>query len=418
MTEKLFYKDSHLSEFEAEVVSCCPGEKGLFQVGLDRTAFFPEGGGQYADTGLLGGANVLDVQEADGRIIHFTDAPLESGSRVRGELDWEERFMKMQQHTGEHIVSGLVHSRFGYRNVGFHLGSEDCTMDFNGEMTVEELADIELEANRAVWKNLKVETVYPPRDELARMEYRSKIEIEGPVRIIVIPGYDRCACCAPHVERTGEIGLIKLTNVQRYKGGVRVTMLCGVRALADYEVKQQQAKAVGAMLCARENETAEAVGHLKNECEALKYALGEKEKMLVSGMADLVPDGEEAVCLFPDGIEGDSMRRLMNRVLEAGHILCAVFCRSGEPKENEQKESEPGRSGTGGRSGESAGKTKTDYRYVIGSRILDVRSVARELNSAFDGRGGGKPEMVQGTARGSEEELRAWLLKKAEEMAS
>ena len=259
MTEKLFYKDSHLSEFEAEVVSCCPGENGLFEVELDRTAFFPEGGGQYADTGLLGEAKVLDVQEESGRIIHFTDAPLETGSRVKGSLDWEERFMKMQQHTGEHIVSGLVHSRFGYRNVGFHLGSEDCTMDFNGEITLEELADIELEANCAVWKNLKVETVYPPRGELERMEYRSKIEIEGPVRIIVIPGYDRCACCAPHVGRTGEIGMIKLTNIQRYKGGVRVTMLCGVRALADYAVKQQQAKTVGAMLCAKENETAEAV---------------------------------------------------------------------------------------------------------------------------------------------------------------
>ena len=396
MTEKLFYKDSHLSEFEAEVVSCCPGENGLFEVELDRTAFFPEGGGQYADTGLLGEAKVLDVQEESGRIIHFTDAPLETGSRVKGSLDWEERFMKMQQHTGEHIVSGLVHSRFGYRNVGFHLGSEDCTMDFNGEITPEELADIELEANRAVWKNLKVETVYPPRGELERMEYRSKIEIEGPVRIIVIPGYDRCACCAPHVGRTGEIGMIKLTNIQRYKGGVRVTMLCGVRALADYAVKQQQAKTVGAMLCAKENETAEAVGHLKEEYEDLKYALGEKEKMLVSCMADLVPDGEEAVCLFPDEMEGDSMRMLMNRVLERGHILCAVFCRCSEPKEN---------------------GPKTAYRYVIGSRTLDMRSVVREFNPAFDGRGGGKPAMVQGTAHGSEAELRTWILKKAEEMS-
>lgn len=404
MTEKLFYKDSHLSEFEAEVISCCPADGNLYEIELDRTAFFPEGGGQYADTGMLGEAKVLDVQEEDGRIIHFTDAPLETGTRVKGSLDWEERFMKMQQHTGEHIVSGLVHSRFGYRNVGFHLGSEDCTMDFNGEITPKELADIELEANRAVWKDLKVETVYPVRGELDRMEYRSKIEIPGRVRIIVIPGYDRCACCAPHVERTGEIGLIKLTNVQRYKGGVRVTMLCGVRALADYASKQRQAKAVGAMLCAKENETAEAVEHLKNECADLKYALGEKEKMLVRCMADLVPDGEEAVCLFPDEMEGDSMRMLMNQVLEEGHVLCAVFCKSGEPKDSDP-----------GKSGEEPGRAA--YRYVIGSRTMDMRSMVRELNSAFEGRGGGKPEMVQGTARGREEELKAWILKKAEEMA-
>lgn len=389
MTEKLFYKDSHLSEFEAEVISCRPADGGMYEIELDRTAFFPEGGGQYADTGRLGEAEVLDVREEGGRIIHFTDGPLEPGNRVKGLLDWEERFMKMQQHTGEHIVSGLVHSRFGYRNVGFHLGSEDCTMDFNGEITPEELADIEFEANRAVWKDLKVESVYPVRGELDRMEYRSKIEIPGPVRIIVIPGYDRCACCAPHVERTGEIGLIKLTNVQRYKGGVRVTMLCGVRALTDYAAKQQQAKTVGAMLCAKENETAEAVEHLKNEYADLKYALAEKEKTLISCMADQVPAGEEAVCLFPDEMEGDSMRMLMNRVLEAGHKLCAVFCRSGG----------------------------TAYRYVIGSRTLDMRTVVRDFNAVFEGRGGGKPEMVQGTARGSEEELKAWILKKAEETA-
>ena len=403
MTEKLFYKDSHLSEFEAEVISCRPTDGGVFEVELDRTAFFPEGGGQYADTGMLGEAKVLDVQEEDGRIIHFTDGPLEAGTCVKGILDWVERFMKMQQHTGEHIVSGLVHSRFGYRNVGFHLGSEDCTMDFNGEITPEELADIELEANRAVWKNLKVETVYPVRNELDRMEYRSKIEILGPVRIIVIPGCDRCACCARHVERTGEIGLIKLTGVQRYKGGARVTMLCGVRALADYAVKQQQAKVVGAMLCAKENETAEAVEHLKNECADLKYALGEKDKALIGCIADLVPAGDEAVCLFPEGIEGESMRLLMNRVLETGHALCAVFSRSGV------------RDSAGEKAGEE--KEPAAYRYVIGSRALDMRAVAKEFNAAFDGRGGGKPEMVQGTARGIEEEIKAWILEKAEGMA-
>lgn len=413
MTEKLFYKDSHLSEFEAEVIACCPADGEKYEVELDRTAFFPEGGGQYADTGVLGGVKVLDVREEDGRILHITDAPLETGIRVRGILDWEERFMKMQQHTGEHIVSGLVHSRFGYRNVGFHLGSEDCTMDFNGEITPEELAQIELEANRAVWKNLKVETVYPPRDELARMEYRSKIEIQGAVRIIVIPGYDRCACCAPHVERTGEIGEIKLTGVQRYKGGVRVTMLCGVRALADHSVKQRQAKAVGAMLCAKENETAEAVEHLKKECEDLKHALGEKEKTLIRCMAEAVPAGEEAVCLFPDEIEGESMRLLMNRVLEGGHVLCAVFCRNG---------GNSGKGGNIGKCGNSARKPAEEavvaggaavYRYVIGSRDLDTRALAREFNAAFCGRGGGRPEMVQGTAEGSREEIEAWILEKA-----
>ena len=401
MTEKLFYEDSHLAEFEATVIACRRREEAVpeaekqicYEIELDRTAFFPEGGGQYADTGVLACAGstvrVLDVQEEGGHICHLADGPLEAGSSVTGRIDWDERFMKMQQHTGEHIVSGLVHARFAYNNVGFHLGSGDCTMDFNGEITPEELAQIEMEANRAVWKNLEVQTLYPAREELAQMEYRSKIEIEGQVRIIVIPGYDCCACCAPHVSRTGEIGLIKLTNVQRYKGGVRVTMLCGVRALADYRVKQEQAKAVSAMLCAKENETAEAVEHLREECASLKYEIAEKEKKLIACRAELVPAGEEAICVFSEEIEGESMRLLMNCVLEAGHCLCAVF----HPVSGD-------------------GRT---YRYVIGSRTQDMRALAKEFNAAFEGRGGGRPEMIQGTASGKEEEIRAWIMEKAED---
>ena len=404
MTEKLFYQDSHLAEFEAEVISCEPagadfdesgkGQPHLWAAELDRTAFFPEGGGQYADTGVLGGVRVVDVQEKEDRILHLLDAPLEPGIRVAGMIDREERFMKMQQHSGEHIVSGLVNSRFGYHNVGFHLGSEDCTMDFDGELTKEQLSEIEREANRAVWKNLEIQTLYPSKEELAGMEYRSKIEIEGQVRIIVVPGYDVCACCAPHVSRTGEIGVIKLTHVQRYKGGSRVTMLCGVRALADYAEKQEQAGEISALLCAKENEIAESVQRLKDEANALKYALVEKEKKLIAAKTELIPKDGKPVCVFAEDVEGDSMRMLMNLVLEAGHGLCAVF----------------------------HGNDNDGYRYVIGSReqdgrIINMRGFAKEFNAAFNGRGGGKPEMVQGTARGSKEEMRAWILEKAGEIS-
>ena len=394
MTEKLFYRDSHLTEFEAKVLSCepvnpdiLPGHSGEYAAELDRTAFFPEGGGQYADTGVLGGVRVTDVQEKDGRILHLLECPLEPGTCVSGRIDWEERFMKMQQHSGEHIVSGLVHSAFGYNNVGFHLGSEDCTMDFDGELSKEQLVHIEQEANRAVWKNLKIQALYPSAEELARMEYRSKIEIEGQVRIIVVPGYDVCACCAPHVSYTGEIGLIKLTHVQRYKGGARVTMLCGVRALQDYEVKQEQAGEISALLCAKENEIAESVRHLRDEADNLKYELGEKEKKLIAVKAEMIPKDGKPVCIFTEDIEGDSMRLLMNLVLEAGHNVCAVF----------------------------HGNDSEGYRYVIGSRTQNMRELVKEFNAAFDGRGGGKPEMVQGTARGCESEMKTWILRKAEE---
>ncbi|HJC74545.1 MAG TPA: hypothetical protein H9697_06315 [Candidatus Mediterraneibacter faecavium] len=394
MTEKLFYQDSHLAEFEAKVLSCMPvppdilpGRSGGYAAELDRTAFFPEGGGQYADTGVLGGVRVTDVQEKDGRILHLLERPLEPGSCVKGCIDWEERFMKMQQHSGEHIVSGLVHSTFGYDNVGFHLGSEDCTMDFNGELTKEQLVQIEQEANRAVWKNLEIQTLYPSKEELAGMEYRSKIEIEGQVRIIVVPGYDVCACCAPHVSHTGEIGLIKLTHVQRYKGGARVTMLCGGRALQDYETKQEQAGQISALLCAKENEIAEAVRHLRDEADSLKYELGEKEKKLIAAKAEMIPKDGGPVCVFTEDIAGDSMRLLMNLVLEAGHSVCAVF----------------------------HGNDSDGYRYVIGSRTQNMRELVKGFNAAFDGRGGGKPEMVQGTARGCEDEMRTWILEKAGE---
>ena len=390
MTEKLFYKDSHLSKFDAEVLSCVrakrqqvkdsfgrlDGKAGeYYEIELDRTAFFPEGGGQYADTGVLYMADddtcgldetarkkvqVLDVRERNGRIFHITDGFIEAKTAVKGSIDWEERFMKMQQHTGEHIVSGLIHAAYGYNNVGFHLGSEDCTMDFDGEITEEELRRIEAEANKAVWKNLKVFTHYPKKEELSQIEYRSKIEIEGQVRIIEIPGYDCCACCAPHVTYTGEIGLIKLVGMQRYKGGVRVTMLCGGRAMADYALKQKQAKEISAMLCAKENELTDAVAHLQKELAEKKTELAEKEQELIRCKAEQIPESEQIVCIFPEGIQGDSLRILMNAVLEKNRKLCAVF----------------------------SGNDAAGYRYVIGSRDVDVRNMAKELNAAFEGRGG------------------------------
>lgn len=367
--------------FTAKVLECIPEGK-RYQVVLDRTAFFPEGGGQYADKGWLEDRiRVLDVQERDGRILHMTDQPILAGSLVSGEIDWPERFMKMQQHTGEHIVSGLVHGRFGYNNVGFHLGSADCTMDFNGEITREELREIEFQANEAVANDLDILVSYPSKEELAGLEYRSKIEIEGQVRIVTIPGYDVCACCAPHVAKTGEIGIIKLTGVQRYKGGSRVTMLCGFRGLADYNRKAASVKQISSLLCAKEDEVAEAVEHLKEECGYLKTKLAEQQKEILRLKARECDGREAAVCLFESKLEGDGPRLLMNLVLERGHELCAVFC----------------------------GNDEDGYRYVIGSDQVDLRNLAKKLNAAFSGRGGGKPEMVQGSLKGTEEELKAWI---------
>ena len=369
-----------MKEFEARVLSCEACEEGGgFWTVLDQTCFFPEGGGQYADTGYLGETKVVDARERDGIVYHRTEAPLEPGKLVRGRIDWKERFEKMQQHTGEHIVSGLVHSRFGYNNVGFHLGSDYCTMDFDGPISPEELREIEWEANRAVALDLEVIVQYPSKEELGHMEYRSKIEIEGQVRIVSVPGYDVCACCAPHVDRTGEIGLIKLVNRMNYKGGERITMLCGFRALRDYDSKLTAAREIGALLCEKEDQIAGAVRRQKEELEKQKYENGRLIHQLLVFRAKEIPVEGSMTAVFTDDIRGDAPRELMNLLLERGAFICGVFAAAGD----------------GG------------WRYVIGSRQADVRPLGKALNSRFEGRGGGKPGMVQGTLTGSEADIRA-----------
>lgn len=384
MTEKLFYEDSHMVTFLATVVSCEKSEE-TYEVVLDRTAFFPEGGGQYADTGLLDGVKVLDVQERAGVIYHETKQPLEIGKTVQGTIDWEERFSKMQQHSGEHIVSGLVHALCGYDNVGFHMGKDAITMDFNGSITKEQLKEIERKANEAVVKNLDICVVYPSKEELASISYRSKIEIEGQVRIVEIPGYDVCACCAPHVKKTGEIGLIKLLNVQNYKGGVRISMLCGFRALEDYEKKSEHVKQISVLLSAPEDEIFSEVSRLKEEIASKKAQVVQLQEKLLVHKVEQIPESEKVVILFEEELEGNAPRELVNLVVERGACVGAVF----------------------------AGTEKKGYRYVIGSKNCDTRIFAKRLNETFGGRGGGKPEMVQGSCVGTEA-----LIRKEVEMCS
>lgn len=381
-TDKLFYQDSHRKVFTAGVLSCEP-YKDQYQVVLDQTAFFPEGGGQYADTGFLDTVRVLDVQEQEGILYHLTEEPLETGAEVSGRINWDVRFDNMQQHTGEHIVSGLIHERFGYNNVGFHLGKDYCTMDFDGPITAEELKEIERRANEAVWKNLEVVVTYPSKEELEVLEYRSKIEIEGQVRIVTISEYDVCACCAPHVKRTGEIGVIKLVNRIRYKGGERITMLCGSRALRDYDRKDENVKEISTLLCAKELEVSEAVQHLKKEQEARKgEVLSLRQKLLTLRAQEIPVDAEHITMVFDAELAGNDLRDLMNLLLSKGARVCAVF----------------------------AGTDEGGYRYVIGSRSQDVRLIAKRLNETFSGRGGGKPEMVQGTIQGKQAEIENAIL--------
>ena len=377
MTRKLFYEDSHMITFSATVQAC---EKvgDYYEAVLDRTAFFPEGGGQEADTGVIDGVNVLDAQERDRLIYHKTEKPLEVGKAVEGQIDWNKRFSNMQQHSGEHIVSGIVHATYGYDNVGFHMGKDAITIDFNGPLTKEQLKDIEIKANEAVVADLDVQVQYPTREELANIKYRSKIEIEGQVRLVTIPGHDACACCAPHVKKTGEIGSIKFVGLQNYKGGVRVSMLCGFRALEDYEAKSERMKELSVLLSAPEHEIIHEVERLREEISAYKYEIAKLQEKLLIFQANEIAEGQELVMLFESGLEGNGPRELVNLLVAKQTKVAAVF----------------------------AGNDADGYRYVIGSKTVDVRPIATELNQACAGRGGGKPEMVQGSLASSEAKIR------------
>ena len=380
MSEKLFYEDSHMVSFSA-IVEACERVDEHYEAVLSRTAFFPEGGGQYADTGFIDGVRVFDVQEKQGKIYHKLEQEISVGKEVTGMIDWEERFSKMQNHSGEHIISGLVHKHFGYDNVGFHMGKDAITMDFNGTITKEQLKEIEKEANAIVYQNLPIETLYPSKSELETLVYRSKIEIEGQVRIVRIPDCDVCACCAPHCKTTGEIGTIKLVGMQNYKGGVRISMLAGFRALEDYDTKSENVKRISMLLSAKEFEIADEVEKLKEELMAKKSQIQELKRMLLNHKVEAMGENQEAVILFESDLDGNGPRELANLLLAKGTKLAAVFAGS-----------------------------EGNYRYVIGSKSVDTRSIAKSLNEKFQGRGGGKPDMVQGSVMGEENGVREEVL--------
>ena len=381
MTKKLYYTDGHLFDFTAQVLRC--GEnKGRWEIVLDETAFFPEGGGQAADRGTLGDVKVLDVHEKDGEVVHYCDGPLPVGTSVAGQVDRELRLCRMQNHSGEHIFSGTAHRLYGCENVGFHMGEGDLTIDFDRELSEEEIRAVETQANEAVRADLPIEITFPTPEELAALEYRSKKELTGEVRIVTIPGVDCCACCAPHVSRTGEVGVIKVMNAERHRGGVRLVLSCGMWALEDYRRKQQSAAEISALLSAKRDEITPAVQRLLHERDALKEKNALLAMELIQFKAAQQPETEGNICLFeaiPDEI---AVRELVNLLMEKAGGLAAVFF--------------PGE--TGG------------YRYIIGSRSIDLRKASKAINAGIGGRGGGRPEMIQGSASASEDEIRGFLL--------
>lgn len=378
-TRRLYYEDVYIKEFKAKVKECRKGEK-FYEILLDQSAFYPEGGGQPCDLGTLGGAEVKDVQEKDGELIHYMETSFDPGDEVQGKINWERRFDLMQQHSGEHIVSGLVHEKYGYDNVGFHMSSDVITIDFSGVLTEEQLAKIEEETNRKIWENGEVEIFYPKKEELERLSYRSKKELTGKVRLVQFPGADLCACCGTHVMRAGEIGMVKLLTVEKFREGVRVTMISGRRVLDYLNMVNGQNHQISVKLSAKTEETAQAVERLHEENYRLKGQILHLTQELCDTEAKRF-EGAGSVLIFHEGLEGDSVRKMADAVMETCAGCCAVFSRNEDGS----------------------------YKYAMGEKNGDLRQFTKEMNQALNGRGGGKPFFVQGSVKAEEDEIRRFF---------
>ena len=378
MTEKLFYNDPFLKEFTATVLSCEEGKNG-WAVTLDRTAFYPEGGGQPADFGTLGAVKVTDTRDKGGVVTHICDGPLTVGSTVTGRIDFDRRFDFMQQHSGEHIVSGMICEAFHCDNVGFHVGHDVVTIDFNAEMTMADLRDIELRANRYIWENHPIVITYPSPEELAALDDRSKKELSGQVRIVSYPGADCCACCGTHVTASGQVGLVKLLSCQKFREGVRIEMVSGKRALDCFTTTLEQNTRVSQLLCAKPTATSEAVERLQKQVYALQGRITALEESDFERKAQQLTGAGDTL-LVEGPMSSDSVRKLCNSVMLACGGRCAVFA------------------GEGG-----------VYQYAIGQEGGDLRALGKALNAALSGRGGGKPNFIQGSVSAEETAIRAFF---------
>ena len=368
-TEKLYYQDPFMGEFTATVLACEAGKTG-FQVVLDRTAFYPEGGGQPADHGTLGGSNVTDVHEKDGVIFHTCDQAVEIGETVTGRIDWARRFDHMQQHSGEHIISGILCRDYRCDNVGFHMGADTVTIDYNADISWEQALDAQRKANQVIWADREVEIDYPSPAQLAALDYRSKKELTGKVRIVTFPEADCCACCGTHVLRAGQVGIIKVLSCQKFREGVRLEILCGKRAL-DYLCRTyDQARAIGQQLSVKPQDTLAAVERLEAELSAAKVRMAQLEEAVFESMAR-DNEGRGDVVLFQPPMKGDSVRKLADAVAKRCGGLAAVFA---------------------GEDGQ--------YAYaLVRADGADIAPLVKDLNKTLNGRGGGRGGFAQGSVQ-------------------
>lgn len=367
MTEKLYYKDGYLAQFEATVVNCQLGEKG-YEVILDQTAFYPEGGGQPADTGKLDDVAVTYVYDKEGTIYHVVEVALEVGKKVKGKIDFERRFDLMQQHSGEHIISGIVHALYGYNNVGFHMSKDYTTADFDGELTKEQVLDIETRANEAVYQNLAIASHIYQDTEIKERDYRSKLDLKGDVRLVEVPNYDTCACCGIHVKTTGEIGMIKCIASERHRGGMRLTIVCGKRALRDAQQKQEVIMEAGKMLSAKPEVITTNIAKLQEEINNYKQQLVEKTNELFAYKCrEYLKTDEPMIFVYEKTLTGDDLRRLSLMLTEQTEKIVLILTGEGN-----------------------------QLKYALACKNQDIRPLNKVLTEALQGKGGGKMGLCQG----------------------
>lgn len=379
MAKRLFDIDSHLLAFSARVLSCeARGEE--YGVILDETAFAPEGGGQPSDLGTVGGVAVTNVIEENGELLHLVSTAFPVGEVVACEIDWDRRLRHLQNHTAEHIVSGLFYREYGMNNVGFHLGHEDVTLDLDGTVDAEMLRRIELLANVVVAENRAVRAYYPAKEELATLFYRSKGDIEGDVRVVEIEGIDACACCVPHVKRTGEIGGIRLLSSMRYKGGTRIHMVAGLDALRVSVSDRNILNELGNLLSLPTERIAEGVRKLYDDFGALKFALGEQKREKIRLLIETLPKEQKTNLFIERGMDANELRLLALGAMEK----------------------------TGGEVAAFSGDDAEGYRFVLASPVaFEERAAA--LRQSLPVKGGGKAPVLQGTAVCTEAEIRAFF---------
>ncbi len=373
-TRKLYYEDSRQKTFTAAVTGCRETE-GVYEITLSATAFYPEGGGQPCDRGTIAGVTVLDVQERGEEVIHFCPQPLAVGSTVEGTIDWERRFDFMQQHSGEHIISGMINKKYGYHNVGFHLGNDVVTIDFDGPLTLEALLEIEARANRYIWENHPVRCWYPTREELPNVLYRSKKALPWPVRIVEFPGADRCACCGTPVGHTGQIGLVKILSCVKFHQGVRVEMLCGRRAMDHLRHVYEENRRVSQAFSAKIPDTGGAAERMSEALAGEKFRAVQLQKRLFAAIAKGY--GDRAFALhFEQDLTPAQVRELADAIAK-----------------------------TAGTAAVLSGSDTDGYTLCIVSTREDVRPLGKAAAAALSGRGGGKSDAFQGKLSASREDI-------------